>query len=134
MRTIFILMDSLNRHYLNAYGTGWIETPNLDRLARRGVVFDNHWIGSAPCMPARRDMLTGRLGFLERQWGGLEPYDTTLPRLLRMARLPALAEAVRPYTRRAVARALAVSLVFNVLQIGWNVAIARGLGLNLPLV
>lgn len=33
-------------------------------------------------MPARRDMLTGRLGFLERNWGPIEPFDRTLPELL----------------------------------------------------
>lgn len=59
------------------------QTPNLDRLAARGTVFDNHWCGSAPCMPARRDILTGRLNFLEKPWGGIEPFDQTLPALLR---------------------------------------------------
>lgn len=83
MKTIVIMLDSLNRHFLSAYGNTWVKTPNIDRLARMGVVFDNHWIGSAPCMPARRDMLTGRLNFLERPWSGLEPFDVTLPRLLR---------------------------------------------------
>lgn len=85
MKTIVILMDSLNRHFLAAYGNDWVKTPNIDRLARMSVTFDNHWIGSAPCMPARRDMFTARLNFLERQWSGLEPYDLTLPRLLRQA-------------------------------------------------
>ncbi|MDJ8954088.1 lysylphosphatidylglycerol synthase domain-containing protein, partial [Clostridium perfringens] len=33
----------------------------------------------------------------------------------------------------SVAGALALSLVFNLLQVGWNVALARGLGLDLPL-
>lgn len=83
MRTIFILMDSLNRHYLNAYGANWIHTPNIDRLAGQGAVFDNHWCGSMPCMPARREMFTGRLNFLETPWGCVEPWDQCLPPLLR---------------------------------------------------
>lgn len=83
MKTLFILLDSLNRHYMNAYGTKDVITPNLDRLTQKSVVFDNHWCGSAPCMPARRDILTGRLNFLERPWGGIEPFDHTLPALLR---------------------------------------------------
>ncbi|MBN2711580.1 MAG: sulfatase-like hydrolase/transferase, partial [Planctomycetes bacterium] len=65
MKTIFLIMDSLNRHYMSAYGDDRIKTPNLDRLAARGVVFDNHWSGSLPCMPARREIMTGRLNFLE---------------------------------------------------------------------
>jgi len=85
MRTVLILLDSLNRNYLPAYGNDWVRSPNTSRLAEQSVVFDNHWIGSAPCMPARRDLLTGRLHFLERDWGGLEPFDVPLPRLLRQA-------------------------------------------------
>lgn len=83
MRTIFILMDSLNRHYLSSYRESWIQTPNLDRLAEKGVVFDNHFSGSLPCMPARREMMTGRVNFLETRWGPIEPWDRTVPRLLR---------------------------------------------------
>ena len=82
MKTIFILLDSLNRHYLPAYD-GWAITPNIDRLAARGTVFDNHYSGSLPCMPARRDMLTGRLNFLEAPWGPIEPWDDCVPVLLR---------------------------------------------------
>lgn len=84
MKTVFILTDSTNRRFLNFYGAVRPAlTPNLDRLAARGTVFENHWCGSAPCMPARRDILTGRLNFLEKPWGGIEPFDQTLPALLR---------------------------------------------------
>ncbi|WP_248924312.1 sulfatase [Paenibacillus hamazuiensis] len=83
MKAIVLLLDSVNRHYLSAYGASGISTPNIDRLAARSVVFTNHWAGSLPCMPARRDMLTGRLGFLERNWGPIEPFDQTLPEVLR---------------------------------------------------
>jgi arylsulfatase A-like enzyme len=75
-------MDSLNRHYLNAYGESWVQTPNLDRLAARGLVFDRHYAGSLPCMPARREMMTGRHNFLEAPWGPVEPWDVCLPPLL----------------------------------------------------
>ncbi|WP_127581694.1 sulfatase [Paenibacillus koleovorans] len=83
MKTIFLLMDSLNRHYLNAYQSSWVQTPNIDRLAARGAVFENHYAGSLPCMPARREMMTGRLNFLESRWSPLQPYDETYPQLLR---------------------------------------------------
>lgn len=83
MKAILVLSDSLNRHYLPPYGNGWVIAPNIERFARMSVTFDNHWIGSAPCMPARRDMLTGRLHFMEREWGGLEPFDVPFPHLLR---------------------------------------------------
>lgn len=83
MKTVFILADSTNRRFLSCYGAkNPAITPNLNRLADRGTVFDNHWCGSAPCMPARRDLMTGRLNFLERPWGGIEPFDQSLPQLL----------------------------------------------------
>ena len=83
MRSIVILMDSLNRRFLEVYGNDWVRTPNISRFAARAAVFDNHWAGSLPCMPARRDMMTGRLTFLEAPWGPIEPYDDCLPVELR---------------------------------------------------
>ena len=72
MRLIYILFDSLNRHALGCYGGREVATPNFDRLAKRAVTFDTHYVGSLPCMPARRDLHTGRLNFLHRAWGPLE--------------------------------------------------------------
>ncbi len=83
MKTVFILMDSLNKHYLNAYQNSFIKTPNLDRIFAKGTKFNNYFCGSMPCMPARRDLFTGRLCFLEAPWGSLEPWDASLPRILR---------------------------------------------------
>ena len=82
MKAVFVLFDSLNRLALGCYGGGWIETPNFDRFARRAVTFDKHYVGSLPCMPARRDMHTGRLNFMHRSWGPLEPFDNSLPQIL----------------------------------------------------
>lgn len=84
MKAIFILSDSVNRRFLNIYeGKETAITPNIDRLAQKSVVFDNHWCGSSPCMPARRDIMTGRFNFLERPWGGIEPFDEMLPKILK---------------------------------------------------
>ncbi len=85
MRAVFVLFDSLNRHMLGAYGGKRIPTPNFDRLAKRSVTYDNHYVGSMPCMPARRDMQTGRLTFLHRSWGPLEPFDNSFPEILGKA-------------------------------------------------
>lgn len=56
--------------------------PNFDRFARRAVTFDKHYVGSLPCMPARRDIHTGRLNFMHRSWGPLEPFDNSMPEIL----------------------------------------------------
>ncbi|MGV3652397.1 MAG: sulfatase [Devosia sp.] len=82
MKTVFLLFDSLNRHMLGPYGGMALPTPNFDRLAKRSITFDNHYVGSLPCMPARRDMLTGRLSFLHRSWGPVEPFDQDWPTML----------------------------------------------------
>lgn len=94
MNAIVILCDTLRRDHVGAYTGGrplnecwsaeappWaVPTPNMDRLASRGTTFDNCWAGSTPCMPARRDIYTGRYEFLERGWGPLEEEDLDLPR------------------------------------------------------
>jgi len=82
MRTVFVLFDSLNRRALECYG-GTAITPNFARFAQRGVTFDTHYVGSLPCIPARREMQTGRHNFLHRSWGPLEPFDVSLPEKLR---------------------------------------------------
>ena len=39
---IVLLLDSLNRHELGAYGGTSFDTPNIDRLAARSLMFTNH--------------------------------------------------------------------------------------------
>ena len=56
MKTVFLMFDSVNRLMLGPYGGALLETPNFKRLAERSVTFDNHYVGSMPCMPARRDI------------------------------------------------------------------------------
>lgn len=78
-----VMFDTLNRHFLPNYGCDWIHAPNFQRLDDRAVTFDNAWVGSMPCMPARRDLHTGRLSFLHRSWGPIEPFDDSLPEILK---------------------------------------------------
>ena len=82
MRTVFVLFDSLNRLALGCYGGTAVSTPNFDRFSRKAVTFDKHYVGSLPCMPARRDMHTGRLNFMHRHWGPLEPFDDSFANIL----------------------------------------------------
>lgn len=82
MKTVLLLFDSLNRRALSCYGGNTV-TPNFKRLADRAITFDNHYVGSLPCMPARRDLQTGRLNFMHRSWGPMEPFDQSAPEILR---------------------------------------------------
>ncbi|SIR74775.1 Arylsulfatase A [Haladaptatus litoreus] len=89
MNVLFISIDSLRRDFLNTYRETPavvdydINTENLDRFAQKATVFDTHYAGSLPCMPARREWQTGIQEFLWRPWGPIEPFDTPLPQALR---------------------------------------------------
>lgn len=77
-----LMFDSLNRHLLSTYGCDWTVTPNFQRLMERTVRFDTSYVCSMPCMPARRDLHTGRPNFLHRSWGPLEPWDDSVIKML----------------------------------------------------
>ncbi len=83
MKAIMVMFDSLNRHMLSPYGCDWVHTPNFQRLSEKSVTFDNSYVGSMPCMPARRELHTGRYNFLHRSWGPLEPFDDSMPEILK---------------------------------------------------
>lgn len=57
---IYILADDLGYSEIGAYGQTKIETPNLDKLARSGMLFTQHYSGSPVCAPARYNLLTGK--------------------------------------------------------------------------
>ncbi len=82
MKAILVFFDSLSRKYLPPYGNDWVHAPNFSRLAQRTTTFDRCYVGSMPCIPARRELHTGRPNFLHRSWGPLEPFDDSMPQLL----------------------------------------------------
>lgn len=59
---LFLQADQLSASALSFYGNGVARTPNLDRLAENGVVFDNAYCNNPLCVPSRASMLSGRLG------------------------------------------------------------------------
>ena len=56
---IYILADDLGYGELGCYGQQKIETPNIDKLAKTGMRFTQHYSGSPVCAPARYNLLTG---------------------------------------------------------------------------
>ncbi|MCP4640010.1 MAG: sulfatase-like hydrolase/transferase, partial [bacterium] len=56
---IFFLVDDYDKPETSVYG-GNVLTPNLDRLAREGMVFHNAYMTSTVCTPSRYTCLTGR--------------------------------------------------------------------------
>jgi len=57
---IYILADDLGYGELGVYGQKLIETPNIDKLAQTGMLFNNHYTGAPVCAPARSVLLTGK--------------------------------------------------------------------------
>lgn len=58
---ILVLMTDQQRYdSLGCYGVDWVKTPNLDRLASQGVIFDNYYATNPICAPSRASLFTGK--------------------------------------------------------------------------
>lgn len=57
---LLILFDDMGYGQLGITGHTIIKTPNIDKLAREGMVFTNGYAGSTVCSPSRISMMTGR--------------------------------------------------------------------------
>jgi arylsulfatase A-like enzyme len=82
MNVVVIVNDSLRLDYLGCYGNDWIRTPNIDRLASEGAVFQNFYSEGLPTVPTRTTFFTGRFTFPFRGWQRLEPTDILLAEIL----------------------------------------------------
>jgi arylsulfatase A-like enzyme len=60
---ILIVLDSLRRDHVGAYGNDWIDTRNLDALASESVLYTNAYPEALPTLPVRRAMYTGMRTF-----------------------------------------------------------------------
>jgi len=83
---LFIITDDMSWAHMGAYGSDEVDTPNLDRLAREGAIFENAFVSTPSCTPSRASILTGRNGFeLEEGatlWGYLPARFPTYTELL----------------------------------------------------
>ncbi|AFM24834.1 sulfatase [Desulfomonile tiedjei] len=79
---IFVMLDTLPFNYLGCYGNDWISTPNLDRFARKGILFENAYSEGLPTIPVRRSLLTGRFTLPFGGWKPLGLEDTTITDIL----------------------------------------------------
>src|SRR3954462_12480008 len=57
---LFLIMDDWGWRDSGAYGSNWVKTPNIDRMASEGVRFTNAFTTNPKCSPCRATILTGR--------------------------------------------------------------------------
>lgn len=101
---IVICANGLQAAYLGAYGNPWIHTPNLDRLASEGFVFDNHYPDNLTTLPTRRSWWSGKftLHDPEKAWGPMEdPMEPDLLNQLRKAGVQTTIVSDCPYINDA---------------------------------
>ncbi|MEL7535223.1 MAG: sulfatase-like hydrolase/transferase, partial [Bacteroidota bacterium] len=57
---LIAIADDVSFPHMGAYGCSWVKTPNFDRVAREGLLFQNAYTPNAKCAPSRSIILTGR--------------------------------------------------------------------------
>ena len=57
---IFFITDDISAEDLGPYGSSAVKTPNLDRLAAEGLVFDQAYLTASSCSVSRTSMITSR--------------------------------------------------------------------------
>lgn len=62
MRILFLDLDTLRPDHLGCYGYHRNTSPNIDRIAKHSVRFDNYYCSDAPCLPSRTALMSGRFG------------------------------------------------------------------------
>jgi choline-sulfatase len=79
---LLIMSDQHTQKIAGCYGDRVIATPAIDRLARRGVVFDNAYTTSPICVPARMSALTARHAFRQDCWTNTDFLASDIPTFL----------------------------------------------------
>ncbi|MGF1758229.1 sulfatase [Photobacterium sagamiensis] len=82
---LFIFSDDHSTKAISAYGSEFVKTPNIDRIANEGAIFQNTFVGNSICQPSRASILTGKHSNLNgvidnsSRWN---PNQTIYPHLL----------------------------------------------------
>ncbi|MFC0539093.1 sulfatase [Pelagicoccus mobilis] len=82
---LFIMSDDHAYQAISAYDNRLIETPNIDRIAKEGILFSNASVTNSICAPSRATILTGKHTHLNGKIDNLSPFDSsqiTFPQMM----------------------------------------------------
>lgn len=85
---LFIMSDDHAEQAISAYGSQLIETPNIDRIAKEGILFRNSFVTNSICAPSRAVLLTGKYSHLNGLRDNRDRFNgeqLTFPKLLQKA-------------------------------------------------
>ena len=86
---VYIMTDDHTAQMMSCYDTRYAETPNLDRIARDGVLFTNSFVANSLSGPSRACMITGKHshknGFYDNTHCKFDASQQTFPKLLQNA-------------------------------------------------
>jgi len=80
---LFFVVDDL-RPELGCYGRSYIKSPNIDKLAKSGMVFDRAYCQQAVCSPTRSSLLTGTRPDTTKVWDLVTHFRTALPNVVTL--------------------------------------------------
>lgn len=79
MNIILVIIDSLRKDHVGAYGNSWIKTPHLNAIAAESVIFEQCYPESLPTIPVRRALYTGLRSFPFRNFNPVKGDPVRLP-------------------------------------------------------
>ncbi len=85
---LFIMSDDHAYQAISAYSDKLIQTPNIDRIAKEGILFSNACVTNSICAPSRATILTGKHTHINGKIDNRMPFDTTqvtFPQLFKNA-------------------------------------------------
>ena len=110
MNVLLITLDQFRADCLSIAGHPVVKTPNLDRLAARGVRFENHYSQAAPCAPGRASLYTGMYQMNHRVVANGTPLEDRFDNIARAAIRGGYTPVLFGYTDQGIDPMLADSL------------------------
>ena len=75
---LFIMSDDHAYQAISAYNDKLIQTPNIDKIAKEGILFSNASVTNSICAPSRATILTGKFSHINGKVDNIFPLDPYL--------------------------------------------------------